>query len=444
MATNGTSPDFADGVAVQLTSITPVRVFNAAGEYFDTEIHLDSSLELIQLAIEDFFHVKPEAQILLHNRRQINPRQSLREAGCLMLKGDPHVKIVFNIKRGPLLNLVCHLSSTHEIFPVACHEQLTVLEVKMELAHEIERKRARNARDQGMKVVPKTFPVERIRLLWRYMELNDKATLSYYRIPTNSSLYVMMKKGSTSEAQERDAGFRPIPQGTAALPSSGENYRTVKPLQTMNQRNIRAVPSVPLVLPVDDGRLSGQPQPGGNNPFPAPVPGGHQVASSSPPVAPPLLSSSPPGTQLHYPPSAQYLPQYAPGYAAGNPRPQYGPTVYNGTMLDSPQYRSSFPPQHYAGPPAPNMAREPARAPQQLYVGSEPQWVGQLQNKMALVERELLQLKQQESYREQMNSLRNAPQNAKHDVETLTRIQELESSVVRLQSLLERTAALVG
>eukprot|EP00796_Vickermania_ingenoplastis_P011764 gene11764-8091_t len=191
-------------VAVQLTSITPVRVFNSAGEYFDTELHIDAPLELLQLAIEDFFLVKPETQLLLHNRQTLNPKLSLRRNGCLMLKGDPFVKISFQLKRGPLLNLVCHLSSTHEMFPVACYEDWTVWEAKEALSNEIERKRRARTDAAGEAAPPPGVAVAptagRMRLLYRYMELNDRATLEYYRIPTNATLYIMLKSNGAETA----------------------------------------------------------------------------------------------------------------------------------------------------------------------------------------------------------------------------------------------------
>lgn len=191
-----------DSVAVQLTAITPVRVYSSGGEYFDTEIHLLAPLEVLQLAIEDFFHVKPEAQILLHNRQQIDPTKSLRENGCLMLKGDPFIKILFQIKRGPILNLVCQLTQTHEVFPIACNEQQSVWEVKTALCNEIERKRSLALQHSPNPVASsRSIPTPgRMRLLWRYIELNDKATLAYYRVPTNATLYVMNRRGGALES----------------------------------------------------------------------------------------------------------------------------------------------------------------------------------------------------------------------------------------------------
>ncbi|GET88206.1 hypothetical protein, conserved [Leishmania tarentolae] len=184
-------------VSVQLTPIVPIRVFDAHGEYFDTEMDIDAPLRSLQLAIEDYFKVKPEVQLLLHNRQQIHADRSLRDNGCLLLKGDPYVKLVCLLKRGPVLNLQCEVGPA--TYVVACHEMTTVWEVKKMLCEEIERQQ-RRATPAGVASRRLTCGPERLRLLWRYMELNDKATLHYYRISTNAVLHVMHRRRASAPA----------------------------------------------------------------------------------------------------------------------------------------------------------------------------------------------------------------------------------------------------
>ncbi|CCW66377.1 unnamed protein product [Phytomonas sp. Hart1] len=201
----------ASYVPIQLTDITPVRVFDVHGEYLDTEIDLDTPVRVLQLAIEDYFKVKPEVQLLLHNRRPINPDRTLRENGCLLLKGDPYVRLVFSIKRGLVLNLVCHLNSTHEVVPVACPESNTVWELKKLLCEEIAYRRGHADGDEGRKPAASNPTAQQVRLLWRYLELSDKATLRYYRIPTNSVLSVMLRRINSITVEQH-------PQHTAVQP----------------------------------------------------------------------------------------------------------------------------------------------------------------------------------------------------------------------------------
>jgi len=205
------TPDY---VPVQLTSIVPVRVYDAHGEYFDTELSVDASMRVLQLAIEDYFKVKPEVQLLTHNRQQIDPQLSLKANGCLLLKGDPFVRITFLLKRGPLLNLVCQMCSTREVFPLACAEDMTVWEVKKRLCEEVARKREEQRRGEGGgPQQQRPLAPQQVRLLWRYMEINDRATLLYYRLPTNSVLTVMLKRGG---------GSRPVATAVSAqLPRRG-------------------------------------------------------------------------------------------------------------------------------------------------------------------------------------------------------------------------------
>lgn len=212
----------APPVSVQLTPIAPVRVFDVHGEYFDTELDIDAPLRALQLAIEDYFKMKPEVQLLLHNRQQVHPDRTLRDNGCLLLKGDPYVKLVCLLKRGPVLNLQCEVGPV--TYVIACHETATVWEVKGMLCDEMQRQQRRAAPQDGEDGAAGrrlACGPERLRLLWRYMELNDKATLHYYRIATNAVLHVMHRRRAVaapheSRAASRDAAGR----GRAVVASS--------------------------------------------------------------------------------------------------------------------------------------------------------------------------------------------------------------------------------
>ncbi|ORC88933.1 uncharacterized protein TM35_000141440 [Trypanosoma theileri] len=176
-----------DPVPVQMTSLVPVRVVSVHGDFFDTELHQDAPLRILQSAVEDCFKVRPELQLLTHNRQQINTNVSLRRNGCLLLKGDPYVKIVLDIKKGTKLNLVCQMAHTEPI-PLACESADTVWEVKKKFCAALGK----------VDLTP-----QRIRLLWRYWELNDKATLDYYHLPTNAKLSVMKKRGFATKPQQQ-------------------------------------------------------------------------------------------------------------------------------------------------------------------------------------------------------------------------------------------------
>lgn len=208
-------------VPVQLTPIAPVRVYDTNGEYFDTEVDVDAPLRSLQLAIEDYFKIKPEVQLILHNRQQVYTERSMRDNGCLLLKGDPFVKLVCAVKRGPVLNLRCELGTS--VYAIACPETATIWAVKKLLCDEMERQRRRGSE------VAMRRPVggpERLRLLWRYMELNDKATLHYYRVPTNATFTVMHRRRPVGAPPEHDASQ---PQRAAAGPSALPNEQRATP-----------------------------------------------------------------------------------------------------------------------------------------------------------------------------------------------------------------------
>ncbi|RNF16801.1 uncharacterized protein Tco025E_05031 [Trypanosoma conorhini] len=206
-------------VPVQLTRLVPVRVVSVHGDFFDTELHQDAPMRILQQAAEDCFKVRPELQLLTHNRQQINPKLSLRRNGCLLLKGDPYVKIVLDIKKGTKLNLVCQVPH-HEPVPLACEGADTVWEVKKKLCTALAK----------AELTP-----QRIRLLWRYWELNDKATLDYYHLPTNAKLSVMRKRGFVAKPQPQqqrretgsvaaagsDGGFGATTATAVATPQQG-------------------------------------------------------------------------------------------------------------------------------------------------------------------------------------------------------------------------------
>ncbi|KAF5216746.1 hypothetical protein ECC02_010460 [Trypanosoma cruzi] len=172
-------------VPVELTSLVPVRVVSVHGDFFDTELHQDAPMRILQQAVEDCFKVRPELQLLTHNRQQINPNLSLRRNGCLLLKGDPYVKIVVDIKKGTRLNLVCQVPHQESI-PLACEGAETVWDLKKKLCTALSK----------AELTP-----QRIRLFWRYWELNDKATLDYYQLPTNAKLSMMKKRGFVAKLQ---------------------------------------------------------------------------------------------------------------------------------------------------------------------------------------------------------------------------------------------------
>lgn len=237
----GVGSHTAGYVPVQLTAIIPVRVCDVHGEYFDTEMSLDAPMNVLQLAVEDYFKVKPEVQLLLHNRQQINPELTLRGNGCLLLKGDPYVKLTLMVKRGPLLNLICRIArGTHqEVLPIAVNERCTVWDAKRTLCAERAAKRSRQEPAGHGDLVP-----QQLCILWRYMELNDRAELQYYRIPTNSMLTVRVRKSA--------AAGRPWspPRASAAAVGGSEPWARLRqargpaPLPTAPY-DVRGVPPPP-------------------------------------------------------------------------------------------------------------------------------------------------------------------------------------------------------
>lgn len=322
----------APPVAVQLTSIVPVRVYNPHGDYFDTEVDLDAPLRAMQLAIEDYFKIKPEVQLLLHNRQQIYAERSLRENGCLLLKGDPFVKLVCAIKRGPVLNLLCEVGQV--TYVIACHESCTVWEVKKMLCDEMTRQQQRAEANGGGAASSNAAAgrrvscgPERLRLLWRYMELNDKATLHYYRVPTNAVFNVMHRK--------RAVAAPPPPTASANTP------RTAPPRAQMQSAQPQPQPAVwwqrPPAAPA--GPPASHAPEEYNDAFAdltrraAPQPDTYTT-----PTAPP--ASQPP----HQPPSP---PPPPPNFAFAQPpapAPMYAPHAYGGL---APAAQHAPPPAHY-------------------------------------------------------------------------------------------------
>nr|CCD15114.1 unnamed protein product [Trypanosoma congolense IL3000] len=180
-------------VPVQMTKLVPVRVVSVRGDFFDMEIHQDMPLRVVQKAVEDCFKIRPELQLLTHNRQAINPNASLRRNGCLLLKGDPFVKLVLDVKKGPKLNIICQISNSEPI-PIVCDGEDTIWDVKKKFCNAVGK--------------PNVTP-QRIKLMWRYWELNDKATVDYYHIPTNSKLTVMKKRDFPGTTRESEVPRRP-------------------------------------------------------------------------------------------------------------------------------------------------------------------------------------------------------------------------------------------
>ncbi|KAG8346713.1 hypothetical protein TRVL_02453 [Trypanosoma vivax] len=172
------------------TRLVPVRVVSVHGDFFDTEVHHDAPLRIVQRAVEDYFKVRPELQLLTHNRQPINPTLSLRRNGCLLLKGDPYVKLLLDVKKGTRLNIICQMAQCEPV-PLACAATDTIWDVKTKFCAALARS----------DVTP-----QRIRLLWRYWELNDKATVDYYHLPTNAKLSVMRKRSFLTAPSAQRAG----------------------------------------------------------------------------------------------------------------------------------------------------------------------------------------------------------------------------------------------
>ncbi|KAG5506509.1 hypothetical protein JKF63_06012 [Porcisia hertigi] len=271
-------------VSVQLTPIVPIRVFNAHGEYFDTEMDIDAPLRSLQLAVEDYFKVKPEVQLLLHNRQQIHPERSLRDNGCLLLKGDPYLKLVCLLKRGPVLNLQCEVGPV--TYVVACHETMTVWEVKRMLCEEMERQQRRAA---SADAVPRRLACgpERLRLLWRYMELNDRASLHYYRISTNAVLHVMHRRrvpaptvAATSSLSDRETGLNRTV--VVRHPSSKEWWQAAPPAAPASPSSAAYAP---VASPASAPEIRTTPSPAERCMPPPPPPQELPLPAAAPPVA---------------------------------------------------------------------------------------------------------------------------------------------------------------
>jgi hypothetical protein len=86
-------------------------------------------------------------------------------------------------------------------------------------------KRALTAKDNSL-------DAKDIRLLWRYNELNDKATLEYYRIPTNAKITVT-----------RRPNFDFLEAGKDKLPSNMRDDRKVQAVQ--KEKSVRAENEAP-------------------------------------------------------------------------------------------------------------------------------------------------------------------------------------------------------
>jgi hypothetical protein len=200
-------------VPVEMTDIIPILVADDYGDSLYTELKLDSAVGELQPLIQAHFNVHVSVQMLKCNGQLVQPNLSLRRNGCLLLQGEPYVKIHMSVAKGPNLALVFVLPDKREI-PLAFPETATVKRVKEELCAV-----------EGVALDPKD-----IRLLWRYNELNDKATLEYYRVVTRTRINVAKKplffedgKEFVDDRREPVAAYKP--EGAAYRPE-GANGMT--------------------------------------------------------------------------------------------------------------------------------------------------------------------------------------------------------------------------
>ena len=208
-------PSQATVVPIQLTDIVPILVADDYGETLYTELRLDSAVGELQPLIQKHFNVHVRVQVLKCNGQLVQPNLSLRRNGCLLLQGEPYVKIHMSVAKGPTLALVFVLPDKREI-PLAVAETSSVKRVKEELC----------AVD-GVDLDPKD-----IRLLWRYNELNDKATLDYYRVVTRTKISVARKpqffedggQDFTDDRVERRRSSPPKRSEAASATTDNRNY----------------------------------------------------------------------------------------------------------------------------------------------------------------------------------------------------------------------------
>jgi hypothetical protein len=163
-------------VPVEITDVVPILVADDYGDSLFTELRLDSPIGELQPLIQAHFNVHVCVQVLKCNGQLVQPHLSLRRNGCLLLLGEPYIKIHMSVAKGPTLALVFILPDKREV-PLAFPENTTVKRVKESLCTV-----------EGVDLDPTD-----IRLLWRYNELNDKATLEYYRVVTRTRINVAKK-----------------------------------------------------------------------------------------------------------------------------------------------------------------------------------------------------------------------------------------------------------
>jgi hypothetical protein len=176
-------PDYEVGdprlAAVEMSDVVPIRV-SFGTSFYDTQLRLDEPLTTLQGELEDVFLVHKDVQLIFHIGDLKDVRLSLRRNGCLLLKGDPHIRLTMKVAKGPQRNLIFVFPDKREV-ALAVGETEVVRAVKHQLCDEFQQER-------GLEELLED-PKE-IRLLWRYNELNDRATLQYYNIPTNAKVNV--------------------------------------------------------------------------------------------------------------------------------------------------------------------------------------------------------------------------------------------------------------
>ncbi|CUG86819.1 membrane-associated protein, putative [Bodo saltans] len=205
---------------VEMSDVVPIRVAYGTS-FYDTQLRLDDPLSTLQAELEDVFLVHKDVQLIFHIGELKDVRVSLRRNGCLLLKGDPHIKLTMKVAKGPQRNLIFVFPDKREV-ALAVGESELVRAVKNQLCDEFQQER-------GLEELLED-PKE-IRLLWRYNELNDRASLQYYNIPTNAKVNVARKPKFSFDQGKREeeaaeAHFRDEERRATSYRSSKEVKHT--------------------------------------------------------------------------------------------------------------------------------------------------------------------------------------------------------------------------
>lgn len=230
-AAQGSAPsaDRDERVAtVEMTDVTPIRVMYGTN-FYDTQLLLDEPLSAIQGELEDVFLVHKDVQLLFHIGELKDIRLSLRRNGCLLLKGDPHIKLTMKVAKGHQRNLVFVFPDKREV-ALAVNETETVHSVKDRLCDEFQQ-------EPGLGEL--LDDPKEIRLLWRYNELNDRATIQYYNIPTNAKVNVARRPKFSFDQGKREEEAALVPhRDDRTQPYREErkssSYRTTKDVRAYN------------------------------------------------------------------------------------------------------------------------------------------------------------------------------------------------------------------